>query len=217
MKRLTSDNCWEMDMVQLALNQVYVKDGWTWYRNGPEDELSICDLIRRAAEALEVELPVLSDDDLSDLLADWLYYGTDEPEGVLAILYRALWAMAEVRATLQRYEDTGLGPDTLKEFAPFLTEMQENMGAMRRLKDLASADKDGRLAVLPCKKGDTLWSFYNYPAKGISKIEVTAVSTLDGITVINTDNYGVISEKDIGDTVFLTREEAETVLRKRLV
>lgn len=69
--------------------------------------------------------------------------------------------------------------------------------------------------MLPCKKGDILWSFYNYPASGICKIVVTAVSTLDGITVINTDNYGVIPESDIGKTVFLTCEEAEAALAER--
>lgn len=56
MKRLTSSNYHEMDMVCLALNQVYIKDGWTWYANGPEDHLSICDLIRSAAEALALGL-----------------------------------------------------------------------------------------------------------------------------------------------------------------
>lgn len=90
-----------------------------------------------------------------------------------------------------------------------------SIGSVDHLRELAQAEKDGRLVVLPCKKGDTLWSFYNYPASGICKIAVTAVSTLDGITVINTDNYGVIPEKDIGKTVFPTREEAEAALKKR--
>ena len=115
MKRLTADNAFEMDMVQLAFNQVYIKDGWTWYRNGPDDEFSACDLIRSAAETLGAEPPPLNDEELSDLLADWLYYGVDEVEGVLGILYRALWAMAEIRARLSRYEDTGLMPDDVTD------------------------------------------------------------------------------------------------------
>ena len=69
--------------------------------------------------------------------------------------------------------------------------------------------------MLPCKKGDTLWSYYNYPASCICKLVVTSVSTIDGMTVINTDNYGVIPEKDIGKSIFLTREEAEAALKKR--
>lgn len=112
MRRSTSDNVFEMNMHQLALNQVYIgQDGWAWYRNGPEDEVSVCDMIRTAAETMGVELPILSDDELSDLLTDWLQYGAKEPEGVLSILYRALWAMAEVRVKLSRYEDAELSPE----------------------------------------------------------------------------------------------------------
>lgn len=118
MNRMTSDNTFEMDMHQLALNQVYIgPDGWPWYVDQPDQELSVCDLIRTAAETLSVELPVLSDEDLSDLLMDFLQYGAEEPEGVLAILYRALWAMAEVRARLFRYEDTGLEPEEIMQLA----------------------------------------------------------------------------------------------------
>ena len=115
MKRLTSNNYHEMDMVQLALNQVYLKDGWAWYVNGPECHISVCDLIRAAAEALNVDLPTLSDDELSELLTDWLQYGAEEPEGVLAVLYRALWAMAVVRSKLTQYEDTGLMPEAVAD------------------------------------------------------------------------------------------------------
>lgn len=99
--------------------------------------------------------------------------------------------------------------------AATLLKQYEDTMPLERAQELARAEKDGRLVVLPCKKGDTLWSYYDYPTLGISKIAVTAVSTLDGITVINTDNYGVIEEKDIGETVFLTSEEAETALKKR--
>lgn len=114
MKRLTSGNTFEMNMRQLALNQVYVgKDGWARYVEGPECECSVCDLIRTASETLGVELPILSDEDLSDLMTDWLQYGAEEPEGVVAILDRALCAMAEVRDKLFRYEDTGLEPEEI--------------------------------------------------------------------------------------------------------
>lgn len=111
MKRLTSDNTVEMNMHELALNQVYIReDGWAQYVKAPDCECSVCDLIRTAAETFGVELPILGDEGLSDLLTDWLKYGEEEPEGVLAILYRALRAMAELRGRLCRYEDTGLEP-----------------------------------------------------------------------------------------------------------
>ena len=50
-------------------------------------------------------------------MADFLQYGEETPEGILAILYRALWAMAEVRAKLSRYEDTGLEPEEVMALA----------------------------------------------------------------------------------------------------
>ena len=115
MKRLTSDNVFEMNMTELALNQVFVQDGWAWYRKGPEDECSVCDLIRGAAakgldlENIELD-PNLTDEELGGVMLDWLQFGEEEPEGVLAILYRALWAMAELRERLKLYEDTGLMP-----------------------------------------------------------------------------------------------------------
>ena len=112
-KRLTANNVSEMDMVQLALNQVYIADGQAWYVKGPDEECSVCDLIRDAAETLEVDLPMLGDAELSDFLADWFQYGSQEPEGVLAILYRALWSMAELRERLRDYEDTGLEPEEI--------------------------------------------------------------------------------------------------------
>lgn len=99
--------------------------------------------------------------------------------------------------------------------AAMILAAYEKAMPVERAQELAQAEHDGRLVVLPCKTGDTIWSFYNHPASGICKIEVTAVSTLDGITFINTDNYGVIPEKDIGKTVFLTREEAEAELNNR--
>ena len=110
MKRLTSDNAFEMNMTELALNQVFVRDGWVWYRKSPEDECSVCDLIRSAAakglwqENIELN-PNLTDAELGDIMLDWLQFGEQEPEGVLAIPCRALWAMAEVRERLKLYED----------------------------------------------------------------------------------------------------------------
>ena len=158
MKRLTLGNALEMNMRQLALNQVYVgKDGWARYVEDPDRECGVCDLIRTASEALGVELPILSDEDLSDLMTDWLQYGAEEPEGVVAILYRALCAMAEVRDKLFRYEDTGLEPeeiDVLRDREQGLDELLVNISCGRavtyaRLTELAQAEKNGRLVVLP--------------------------------------------------------------------
>lgn len=112
MKRLITDNVFETDMTDLALNQVFVREGWAWYRRAPEDECSVCDLIRSVAEngmrQDDIELdPSLMDENLGDIMLDWLQFGEKEPEGVLAILYRALWAMAELRERTFALQMTG--------------------------------------------------------------------------------------------------------------
>ena len=125
MKRLTSDNVFEMSMTELALNQVFVQDGWAWYRKGPEDECSVCDLIRGAAakgldlENIELD-PNLTDEELGGVMLDWLQFGEQEPEGVLAILYRALWAMAELRERLKLYEDICFAEDGTELLSPWV-------------------------------------------------------------------------------------------------
>ena len=81
-----------------------------------------------------------------------------------------------------------------------------------RLRELAVADKDGRVIVLPCKVGDELWTLCNYPGKLVYSFTVSDVSTLNGRTVLNTHGLDTIRAEDIGKTVFLTREEAEKAL-----
>ena len=83
-----------------------------------------------------------------------------------------------------------------------------------RLRELAEADKDGRVVVLPCRQGDELWTYCNHPVKRVSSFTVSDVSTLNGRTVLNTLGLGTIRPEDIGKTVFLTREEAEKALQE---
>lgn len=83
-----------------------------------------------------------------------------------------------------------------------------------RLRELAEADKDGRVVVLPCRQGDELWTYCNHPVKRVYSFTVSDVSTLNGRTVLNTLGLGTIRPEDIGKTVFLTREEAEKNLQE---
>lgn len=83
-----------------------------------------------------------------------------------------------------------------------------------RLRELAEADKDGRVVVLPCRQGDELWTYCNHPVKRVYSFTVSDVSTLNGRTVLNTLGLGTIRPEDIGKTVFLTREEAEKALQE---
>ena len=117
---------------------------------------------------------------------------------------------------LAAYEDTGLTPEEIK--APFTEDTMINLAAQAmgvepsRLREIAEADKDGRVVVLPCRQGDELWTYCNHPVKRVYSFTVSDVSTLNGRTVLNTLGLGTIGPEDIGKTVFLTREEAERAL-----
>ena len=118
---------------------------------------------------------------------------------------------------LAAYEDTGLTPEEIK--APFTEDAMINLAAHAmgvepsRLRELAEADKDGRVVVLPCRQGDELWTYCNHPVKRVYSFTVSDVSTLNGRTVLNTLGLGTIRPEDISKTVFRTREEAERAIQ----
>ena len=121
---------------------------------------------------------------------------------------------------LAAYEDTGWTPEMLHklgENAWHLWDFAQAAGNMTvgRLKELAEADKAGRVVVLPCRQGDELWTYCNHPVKRVYSFTVSDVSTLNGRTVLNTLGLGTIRPEDIGKTVFRTREEAEKALEER--
>ena len=106
MKRLTVEKpASEMNMVELAHNCMYAKDRWAWYRDYDSD-MDLRDFIRKFSEAEGIELP---DDNktLDDILMDNLQYGINDPNGRTALVYRLMWAMADLRETLMEYENTG--------------------------------------------------------------------------------------------------------------
>lgn len=60
---------------------------------------------------------------------------------------------------LAAYEDTGLTPERCAEFARadaegrYIVMRDAEQEGVARLRELAEADKDGRVVVLPCKVG----------------------------------------------------------------
>ena len=120
---------------------------------------------------------------------------------------------------LSEYEDTGLEPDeilTCKELAEaayafiFLKEYK-SLGTIDPIRELLKAEKDGRLVVLPCKVGDTIYRRGD-PIKKIYEWQIAYVEVYEDETVFVDDSDNTFVEADIGKTVFLTREEAEKAL-----
>lgn len=121
---------------------------------------------------------------------------------------------------LKADENTGIEPEAVETVklalaAKHLVDLETlNNTPISRLVELAEADKDGRVVVLPCRQGDELWTYCNHPVKRVYSFTVSDVSTLNGRTVLNTLGLGTIRPEDIGKTVFLTREEAEKALQE---
>ena len=119
---------------------------------------------------------------------------------------------------LAAYEDTGMTPKRCAEFAQadaegrYIVMRDAEQEGVARLRELAKADKDGRVLVLPCNPGDVLWAFCSHPVEQVYSFTVTDISTLNGRAMLNTSRCGVIDARDVGKTVFLTREEAEKAL-----
>ena len=129
---------------------------------------------------------------------------------------------------LADYEDTGLTPEEIKTPSE---DTMINLAAQAlcvepsRLRELAKADKDGRLEVLPCKVGDMVWVIAHPWTDKLQKKPLVAyvngmklfphglyVNVLfDTIKINGTRDYGI---SRIGKTVFLTREEAEKALEE---
>ena len=124
--------------------------------------------------------------------------------------YDTACSQKQVWERLKQYEDSKLSPEDASNLHAIL-RLGDGMTLMR-LRELAVADQEGRVVVLPCKRGDELWTYCNYPVKRVYSFTVSDVSTLNGRTVLNTLGLGTIRPEDIGKTVFLTREEAEKAL-----
>lgn len=129
--------------------------------------------------------------------------------------YNGACSARKVWERLKAYEDTGLTPEEFHAYWVFLEDMigeQKVSEALDRFRQLVKADKDGRVVVLPCKVGDGLWTFCSHPVEQVYSFTVTDISTLNGRTMLNTSRCGVIDARDVGKTVFLSREEAEKAL-----
>ena len=88
-----------------------------------------------------------------------------------------------------------------------------------RMVELMCADQEGRVIVLPCKVGDTVFALLDNKSKYVSECEVKKIGLGDNIgfaTIVPvgySQEYGV-SLRGFGKTFFLTREEAENALQE---
>lgn len=145
----------------------------------------------------------------------------------------ALYCRNRLKNRLAAYEDSACAPeevlpkDKADEIALKLMRLAdlESLCNYTRLRELAEADKDGRLSVLPCKVGDTVYMIerifdidngvcdeicarkvIGYGGNNLNKLWLIGSGGICNVSIF-------VSE--FGKTVFLTREEAEKALKTK--
>ncbi len=139
------------------------------------------------------------------------------------------WECAAKRVweRLKEYENTIWTPEMLRKLNENAGKMWdfaqavENM-SIGRLKELAEADKDGRVVILPCKPGtevwvtrhDKVWPMY-FIAPTLSAVcpDMPVHCQKDTCPDGPCKAYFGTDAREFGKTVFLTREEAEKAMK----
>ena len=146
-----------------------------------------------------------------------VYVGTKNPYSTGQIPCEVDSAgVREMMYRLAAYEDKRLTPESvealkLSMMGKAISEITEFNGLpIDRLRELAEADKDGRLVVLPCKVGDTV--YFALLGRIIEKQVFSIVSFSNSTRIYCGGTSEYFRPEDIGKTFFLTREEAEKAL-----
>ena len=131
---------------------------------------------------------------------------------------------------LREYLDTGLEPEAVETVklalaAKHMVDLETlNNTPISRLVELAEADKDGRLVMLPCKVGDTVYMIEHIfdIDNGVCdeicarKVIGHGGNNLNQLWLIGSGGIcnAYIFVSEFGKTVFLTREEAERAMEE---
>lgn len=122
---------------------------------------------------------------------------------------------------LAAYEDTGLEPEEIEAakaalMGKSLAEIKELNGvSVEQMIELTKAEAEGRLVVLPCKVGDDVYFLHE---KQIHRLRVQGISVSNSgkDTLLHFGGYPApyVWGSGIGETYFLSREEAEAKLKE---
>ena len=119
-------------------------------------------------------------------------------------------------ARLGTYEDTGLTPEEIIQMQETHLggmDMLAIYNALDMLEKYQVAEKDGRLVVLPCKVGDTV--YFALLGRIIEKQVFSIVSFSNSTRIYCDGTSEYFRPEDIGKTFFLTRKEAEKALEAK--
>ena len=133
--------------------------------------------------------------------------------------YDTACSQKQVWERLKAYEGTGLTPAEVHSMSGEWCAMMSvlnSIGSYDRLRELAVADQEGNVIVLPCKVGDRVY-IPDIESKTVANVRVQGISiTPKSRVVLHFGGYPV--ESAWGDRCgidwFITFEEAEKALRE---
>lgn len=107
MERLTSNKkVSDMSMIELAHNSCYVDDERNARYRDYNLDIGSRQLVRNLVKDIcDEDLTDLSDEEFDEYMSSMLSVEIDSTMGLLALFYRNLWAMSDLRERLKEYED----------------------------------------------------------------------------------------------------------------
>ena len=137
-------------------------------------------------------------------------------DGYWRVNFSGVQYQADFVDRLAAYEDTGLEPEAVETVklalaAKHMVDLETlNNTPISRLVELAEADKDGRVVVLPCKVGDTVWfKTYKNNARDCIGVQPHEVTRISASIIVPGEIVDIgIPVDQIGVRVFLSETEA---------
>lgn len=107
MERLTSNKTTsDMNMLELAYNSCYADEKCNARYRNYELDIDSRELARKIIKDMcKEDLSYMSDEEFDEYVSEMLSVEIDSQIGLLAVFYRNLWVMAELREKLKEYED----------------------------------------------------------------------------------------------------------------
>lgn len=196
MERLTSNKlASDMNVLELAYNSCYADKNHNARYRDYELDIDSRELIKNLAKDMCDEfLFDMSDEEFDEYMAEMLSVEMDSQIGLLALFYRNLWAMADLREKLKDYED--------------LEEQGRLLKLPCKVGDTIWDNDCGR----PCAYTITAFSFgecEEYIFEPVTTKEVVFYYTNSSGSIT-----GSFAESEIGKSVFLNKSEAEAKLKE---
>ncbi len=201
MERLTTNkSVAEMSMIELAHNSCYADDERNArYRDYNLDVDSRWLVRNLAKDICGEDFKDLSDEEVDEYMASMLSVEIDSTIGLLALFYRNLWAMADLREKLKYYEDA------------------EEQGLLLRLPCKIGSD----VYIVPSEMNFRMNIFAGHPEDNRVYHQKVALITftengwyMEGDKDRKYDTDRILPEKKYKKTWFLSREEAEAKLKE---